>query len=143
MTDNGTKKTTIYDQWGTDAAVEQEGVVLDYGDAGWLRCRRAGGANVQYLKTIEKFGRKYRRQIELGILREDVATRELVQAYASTVVIDGELRDREGKMVKLKGNRKAVEMFFTDLPDLFRDVRDQTGSIEAFRVFDREEEAKN
>lgn len=140
--------TTIYEQWGTDAAVEQEGIVLDYQEAGWLRCRRAGGANKPYQKGMEKFARKYRRQIDLGILREDVAERELVKVYSETVVIDGEIvvsRDKDGKekRVKLKGNREAVVKLFTDLPDLFKDVRDQTGSLEAFRVIDREEDSKN
>lgn len=135
--------TTIYEQWGTDAAVEQEGIVLDYQDAGWLKCRRAGGANKPYQKAMERFARKYRRQIDLGILREDVAERELIRVYADTIIIDGEVVGKDEKKIKLKGNKKAVVDLFTALPDLFRDVRDQTGSIEAFRVIDREDDAKN
>ncbi len=135
--------TSIYDQWGTDAKVEEEGIILDYGDAGHLRVRRAGGSNKKFQKAIERFSRKYKRQIDLGILREEVAERELINAYADTIVIGGELVDRDGKKVNLKGNKAAVVKFFKDLPDLFRDVRDQCGSIEAFRVIEREEEAKN
>ena len=135
--------TTIYEQWGTDAAVEQEGIVLDYGDAGWLKCRRAGGANKPYQKSMERFARKYRRQIDLGILREDVAERELIRVYADTIIIDGEVVGKDEKKIKLKNNKDAVVRLFKELPDLFRDVRDQTGSIEAFRVIDREDDAKN
>ena len=135
--------TSIYDQWGTDAKVEEEGIILDYGDAGHLRVRRAGGSNKKFQKAIERFSRKYKRQIDLGILREEVAERELVNAYADTIVIGGEVVDKDGKKVNLKGNKEAVVRLFKDLPDLFRDVRDQCGSIEAFRVIEREEEAKN
>ncbi len=135
--------TSIYDQWGTDAKVEEEGIVLDYGDAGHLRVRRAGGSNKRFQKAIERFSRKYKRQIDLGILREEVAERELVNAYADTIVIGGEVVGKDGKKINLKGNKAAVVTLFKDLPDLFRDVRDQCGSIEAFRILDREEEAKN
>ena len=134
---------SIYDQWGTDAKVEEEGIILDYGDAGTIRVRRAGGSNKRFTKAIERFSRKYKRQIDLGILREDVAERELVNAYADTVVIGGEVVGKDGKKINLKGNKAAVVQLFKDLPDLFRDVRDQTGSIEAFRVLEREEEGKN
>lgn len=134
--------TSIYDQWGTDEKVEQEGVLLDYGEAGSIRVRRAGGSNKAYQKRLEKFARKYRRQIELGVLSEEVANRELVQIFADTVVLGGEVIGKDGKKISLS-NRQNVVKLFTELPDLFRDVRDQTGSIEAFRVLEREDDAKN
>lgn len=135
---------SIYDQWGTDKDVEQEGIVLDYSDGNWLRCRRAGGANKPYQKAIERFSRKYRKQIELGVLTEDKANKELVRIYVDTIIIDGEFVDRDKKTkIKLKGNKKETARLLVDLPDLFANVREATGSMELFRVFEKEEEAKN
>ena len=134
---------SIYDQWGTDKDVEQEGIVLDYSEGNWLRCRRAGGANKPYQKAIERFSRKYRKQIELGVLTEDKANVELVRIYVDTIIIDGEFVDRDKKKIKLLGNKKDTARLLRDLPDLFANVREATGSMELFRIFDREEEAKN
>jgi len=135
--------TSIYEQFETDTTSETEGIVLDYGDAGWIKCARAGGANKRYQKALEKFGRRYRRQLELNILPEEVATKNLIGIYADTIILEGEVIGKDKKKVILKGNRKAVVDLFTDLPELFRDVRDQTSGAEQFKSSEREEEAKN
>ena len=137
------KPQTIYDQFSMDKQAEEEGVILDFDDAGSIRILRAGGTNVQYQKKLSAFARKYKRKIDLDLLTEKDARKEMIQIFADTIVIDGELRDKTGKMVKLRNNPSAVVKFFTEMFDLFVYVREQAENMALFRVIEQEEEAKN
>lgn len=137
------KKETIYDQFSMDKKAEDEGVILDFGDAGWLRILRAGGTNVRYQRRLSNFVRKHKRRIDLDLLSEDAARKEMIDIFADTIVIDGELRDRDGKMVKLRNNRAAIVKFFTEMFELFAYVREQAENLSLFRVIEKEEDAKN
>ncbi len=137
------KKQTIYDQFSMDKKAEEEGVILNFDEAGWVRILRAGGMNVRYQKRLSAFARKHKRKIDLDLLSETEARKEMIQIFAETIVIDGELRDKSGKMVKLRNNQPAVAKFFTDMFDLFIYVREQAENMAIFRVMEQEEEAKN
>ncbi len=137
------KKQTIYDQFSMDKKAEEEGVILNFDEAGWVRILRAGGMNVRYQKRLSAFARKHKRKIDLDLLSETEARKEMIQIFAETIVIDGELRDKSGKMVKLRNNPPAVAKFFTDMFDLFIYVREQAENMAIFRVMEQEEEAKN
>lgn len=137
------KQQTIYDQFSMDKQAEEEGVVLDFDDAGEIRILRAGGTNVRYQKRLSAFARKYKRKIDLDLLSEKDARKEMIEIFADTIVIDGQLRDKSGKMVKLRNNRNGTIKFFTEMFDLFVYVRDQAENMALFRTIEKEEEAKN
>jgi hypothetical protein len=124
---------TFYDTYATDAALEAEdGVVLDYGDAGRIRIHRAGGANRRFGRALDAKLRPYRRQVEAGTLDESVASRLMAEVYAESVVVgwDG-VRGPDGEeMAFTKAN---VVRLLTDLPELFRDVQLQATTIGNFR----------
>lgn len=133
----------IYDQFATDRRAETEGIRLPYGEAGWLQIARAGGSNTAFMRRAEEYQRKYQRKIDQSIMPHDVAREALIEIFADTVILDGELRNREGEMVPLRGNRDAIIKFMTELPDLFLDVKEQAEGLGAFREIMTEEGAKN
>ncbi len=146
---------SIFEGWETDQEAEQEGVIERWSEEDWLQIARAGGSNKRFMRRTNALYTKYRRKLDGGINVDAALEPELVKIYADTIIIDGELRDKpkakggryvddegNGQLVKLKGNRDAIIYFLGSLPDFFRDVRSRAGGLEAFRVVDREEEAK-
>lgn len=147
---------SIFDEWETDEDAEQRGVIEHWSEEDWLQLARAGGSNKQFMRRINALYTKYRRQLDGGINVDAVLEPQLVKIYTDTIVMDGELRDKpkekggrffdeegNGKLVALKGNRDAIHYFLSSLPEFFKDVRARSGGIDAFRLIDREEEAKN
>lgn len=134
--------TTFYDQFATDGDAESQGVWLDYGSAGRVRVARAGGSNVRFTRRLEAFGKKYKRQIELEILDDSVAEKELIQIYADTVILGWEdVKGRDGK--DLPFSKPNVVQLLTDLPELFRDIREQSTRLALFRELEDGEAAGN
>lgn len=123
---------STYGQFRTNPKVEKEGVVLDYGEAGAFRVARAGGSNKAYLSAIEKMHRKYRKQIQLGILSEAVSQKILRDIFADTVILGWEgVTGPDGE--PLEFNRANVLRVLEDLPDLFQDIREQAANVALFR----------
>lgn len=133
---------SLYSQFATDRDAERDGVWLDYGSGGRIKIARAGGGNVRYQKRLQAFSKKFRRQIELEILEDEVAEKELADIYASTVVLAfEEVKDRDGS--DLPYSREAARKLLLDLPDLFADIRAQATNLALFRELEREEDAGN
>lgn len=123
---------SLYRQFKTDESVEQGGVEIDYGEGVKIKVARAGGANKRYVKCLELMHRKYRKQIQLEILSNDLANQLLIKAYAEGVVIGWEgVTDEAGEPMPFSVEN-CVKLF-TDLPDLFADVKEVAGGAAAFR----------
>lgn len=134
--------TSIYDTFKTDDNMETRGILLDYGDAGKIKIARAGGSNVRFQKALEAKTRPLRRQIDTETLSPEAGERVLVEVFASTVVIGWEdIKDSDGKDIPFS-YENCVKLF-TDLPDLFIDVREQAMKAANFRTAEIEEDAKN
>ena len=121
-------KISLYDKFKTDENLEAgEGVELDYGDAGAIIIHRAGGANKRYRDLGQKRMRSYQRRIEAGTITDDEANKLLIGIYADSVVIGWrDIVDEEGN--PLPFSRDNVVKLFTDLPELFEDVREAATS---------------
>lgn len=124
---------SLYEEFGTENNLEQEGVVQEYGEF-WIKLARAGGSNKAYGKTLDKKSAKYRRAIDIGKLPDDVAVRILVETYAESVVKgwggDG-MVERDGTPIPC--TKENVIRVFTDLPDLFAAVCKDSQSIELYK----------
>lgn len=133
---------SLYKMFQTNAKAETEGVTLDYGEGVKIRIARAGGGNKAYLRAVETFARKHRRQIQLDALSEELGRKILQEIVATTIILGWEgVTDREGKpMAFTKDN--ALKLF-SDLPDLFTDVYQQAQNAALFREHVMEEDAKN
>lgn len=133
---------SLYSLFGTDKNMEQTGVILDYGNAGKIKIARAGGSNTKFSKVLEAKMRPYRRQYEAGTMSDEVANTMLIEAFAEAVVLGWEdIKGPDGK--NLKFSRENAIKLFTDLPDLFVDVREQSMKVSNFRMVEVEADAGN
>lgn len=133
---------SFYDHYSMDRDAENNGVEIDYGDAGRIWIARAGGSNVAFKKAFESFQDKYGNQIRLGTLDESVAQKELATIYAKTVIRKWEdVKDSAG--IVMEFNLDNCVRLLTDLPDLFFDLRQMSNDLALFRQTKNEDDAGN
>lgn len=131
----------------TDKSLEVQGVELDYGDGVIITVARAGGANKRFLKEGQRIYKKYRRQIQLGILDEAIQTKLAHELYAKAVVlrwqgVTAEDIGREGEE-PVDLTVENCTALFENLPDLWLDLQTQAQNAEIFKEHIREADAKN
>ncbi len=138
---------SLYKQFKTDNSLEKEGILLEYGENSkgkpiTIRIARAGGANKAYEKRMEIRVKPYRRQIQNEIIETALVEKIIKQVYAETIVLGWEnVEDENGNDMEF-----SVEnclKLFDDLPDLFRDIQEQSQRAALFRQEVREADAKN
>ena len=133
---------SLYSKFATDPSVENQGIFLDYGDGCKIRIRRAGGANKEYIKAIERLSRTHRFQIQTGRLSIDESRQIMAEVYANTIVLGWEgVKGPNGEEILF--SKENCLKLFTDLPDLFADVQAQADNAAFFRVNIDEADAKN
>lgn len=139
--------SSIYKLFETDLDIEKQGVVLQYGKTVegkpiTIRIARAGGSNTKFQKVLEARTKPLRRIIQNDLLEVKVADEMMMEVFADAVVLGWEnIQDKDG--VDMPYNRENVIKLFTDLPDLFVDVREQATKQVLFRSAILEVEAKN
>ena len=130
-----------YKDFKTSKKVEMEGVWLDYGDYKIL-IARAGGGNKAYDRCLENKTKPYRKVIQNEIMPIDRQEQILMEVYIETVILDWEgMTDEKDK--ELKFTKDNVRKVLTDLPELWRDILQQSTKTALFRENIREAEAKN
>jgi hypothetical protein len=113
----------------TSRKAEEEGLWLDYGDFR-IRILRAGPNNERFKQEFERRMRPHRRAIQNDALPAKVAEAITREVWARTIIVgwDSPLGDGlipyGGKAFQFSPEN-AIQLF-TDLPDLFADVRDQS-----------------
>lgn len=133
---------SLYRHFKTSARQEAEGVDLSYPGGVKIKIARAGGSNLAFKKAFERLARRYRRQLELEILPLDVQNKLLQEVYADTVVLGWEgVTDELGR--PMEHTRDNVLKLFTDLPDLWADVKTCAENATLFREHLDELESKN
>jgi len=138
---------SLYSQFKTDENLERTGIVLEYGNNSkgkpmGIRIARAGGSNSAYLKLMEAALKPYRRQLQNDLMDNGTIEKVLREVYAKTIVLGWEnIEDAEGK--PLEFTVEHCVKLFTDLPDLFTDVRSQAEKSALFRAEIMANDAKN
>lgn len=133
---------SIYEKFGTDKKSEQEGIILDYGDGVTIKIARAGGSNVRFEKAVQQKMRKFGLQAKHDLLEPEQMRSVMREVFAETVVLDWTgFTDKEGETLPL--NRENIIKVFTDLPDLFDDVLEQSRKASLFKQTLLESEAGN
>jgi hypothetical protein len=131
-----------YAAYKTDEKREREGVLLDMGDAGKFRIARAGGANSNFQRRLMALSKPYRRAIQTGNIDPKIADRVLVEAYVETVLLGWEsVTGPDGK--PLEYSKENAVKLFTDLPDLFKDIRETAEDMTLFKLELDEADAGN
>lgn len=136
------KPKSIYSLFEMDKAMEEQGIVVDFGDYGRFKIARAGGGNQRFAECFTRRYRPYKRQQETDSLPEDVGRRLLAEIYADAVLKDWEgVYDREGKPIPF--THAAVVQLFVDLPELFVQIRNAAGDAALYRREEIQEIAGN
>lgn len=122
-----------YKAFETDKTVEnEEGITLDYGEAGKFKIHRAGGANQRFKNYATAKTKPYTRQMQQNTLDEAVATELQADIFAKTVVVGWEgVTGRDGK--ELPYNFENCKQLLLDLPDLFADIQKAAQDASLFR----------
>lgn len=148
---------SLYKQFKTDNTLEKDGILLEYGENSkgkpiCIRVARAGGSNNAYAKRMEARVKPYRRQIQNETMESALVERIVKEVYAETVVLGWEnvefpVLDAQGnqtdKLEELPYTTENCIRLFDDLPDLFRDIQEQSQRAALFRAEVREADAKN
>jgi hypothetical protein len=138
---------SLYKRFKTDPKIEKEGVLLDFGKNSkgaqiYIRVARAGGANQAYLNRMEARAKPHRRSIQNDTIERVTLEKLILDVYAETVVLGWEnVEDENGN--ELPFNKDNVIKLFTDLPDVYEEVKDQAQKGALYRQELLEADAKN
>lgn len=131
-----------YGHFKTDSDKEQVGIVVDFGEAGKFTIARAGGSNTAYEKALAKATKPYRRIIQAETIDPAMTEKLVAQVFVDTVLKGWEgVTDQDGKVFPF--NRVNALKLFTDLPDLFLDIRKAALDASLFKSVVLEEDSKN
>lgn len=115
--------------------LEQEGIWLDYGDFR-IKITRAGATNDRFKKLMEAKMKPHRRAMANDTMDNKVADRVTREVWAESIVLgwDSALGPN---VIPYQGagfpfNVDNCIKLFTDLPDLFIDVREQSMKMGLF-----------
>jgi len=138
---------SLYKQFATDKNLERDGIVLNYGTNSRgqpidIRIARAGGSNAKFATVAEMVFKPHRRAIAHETIALEVLDGLLRTIYAKAVVLGWSgVEDAEGETLEFSEDN--VVKLFTDLPDLFADVKQAAEKAALFRKDALEAEAKN
>ena len=123
---------STYETFKTSVKLETEGIILDYGPAGKYIVARAGGANKKFVKRISKLTTPHRKAIQANRLDDETGEAILMNAFVDTCLFDWEgVTGPDGE--PLPFNRENAMKLFTDLPDLWRELREDAQNASLYR----------
>lgn len=137
----------LYRTFKTDGDLERAGIWLDYGkteDDKDIRIKicRSGGSNDRFAKVLDAKFKPYRRALQMETLDNGVADKLLKEVFVETVILDWQnVQDENGQYLAF--TPANVIKILTDLPELWRDLREQSGRTALFRQEVEEAAAKN
>lgn len=135
------KLTGPYAQFETSPDLERDGIVIDYGTFQFV-IARAGGANADYERVLQRLVRPYRRAAQAGTLDSKVRDDLVRQAFSETVVKGWKgVKGRDGNEIPF--SPVAARKLFEDLPELFADLLVQSMTVANFLREGREADAGN
>lgn len=138
---------SLYSMFKTDAGLETDGILIEYGEASnaqpvRFRIARSGGQNTVFTKALEKATRPYRKAIQNGMLDDKTADKLYKGVFAEHVLLGWEnVEGEDGKPIQY--SKENALKLFKDLPDLFLDLREQAGNVSLFRQEVREADLGN
>lgn len=128
---------SLYSMFKTDGNLEKNGVILEFGTNQkglpiGIRIARAGGGNSAFTKRIEVLVKPYRRAIQNETIDTETLERLYRQAYAETVVLGWENVDDENNE-PLEFTKENCIKLFEELPELFKEIQEQSQKVAIFR----------
>lgn len=146
---------SIYDKVRSDVALEQQGIILDYGNFR-VTVARAGGGNKRYAAILEAKSRPFRRALATETLDPQVATKILREVYVDAVIqkwevqrlgdgawVEGVDLDETGNPVPATKENILKTLSDPTLSWLFDDLQAQATQVSLFRAARSEVETGN
>ena len=137
------EKTMIspYDLYGTDPALETNGVWVDVGPMSFLLAR-AGGENQDFKTMVAKKFAPFQVAIANDMLPETAAKSMLVEVFAETIIKDWKnVGARDGSELPFtKDNAKTL---LNDLPELLMTLQAEANKLGNYKKRQLEAAAKN
>lgn len=134
----------LYKQFGTDKNLEQNGVIVSYGEEGSpeFKLARMGGSNVKYKKALERAVKPHKHAMKADVLPTASAEKLVREVFVETVLLGWKnVTDSDGVIMEF--NKKNALKLFHDLPDLYADLSAQAEQASLFQQEEIEAEAKN
>lgn len=145
----------LHKQFKTDPAIEKGGITLDYGPNDDLpkgedgehptiqfKVARAGGANNEFVKALERSTKPYKKAIQTGTLSNEIAKKLDRDAFLDTCLLGwSNVTDKDGNLLEF--SRQAADKLFTELPELYADVREMANNMALYREEVREADLGN
>ena len=130
-------KNILYSTFQTNDRLEKDGIFIEYGENTLgkpirFKIARAGGSNKQFARTLEKLSRPHRRAIAMGSIPDEKAEQLYRKAFCSAVLLGWEnVQDENNNLIEFS-EENALKLF-SDLPELFRDLREQANNVSLYR----------
>jgi len=132
---------SLYEQFKTNPALEQDGVVLDFGGPKF-RVRRTGGANRKYKAIFSAKIRPFSRAIANGSFSEEKSDEVLKDVFFEAVMVDwANVTDEANN--PLEFNKANFLKVMNDLPDLWSAIRQEADNIKNFQDETAEADGEN
>lgn len=141
-------KDSPYALFETNKDLERNGVKIDYGPF-YFTIARAGGANTRFRDVYRKKTLAHQRAMATNTLPDALAEKLSIETFGEATVLGwgsvahgpGKIENRDGSVAEF--NLENVIRFFTELPDLARDLMEQSQNSQLFKQIMAEEDAKN
>lgn len=122
--------------FGTDAALEADGIDVHLGGDAYVTLARAGGGNLRYEAAMRRVFAPHRRALQSGTLDEKTATDILQQVYAESVILGWRGMELDG--AELPHSYENARRVLKEFPEIWRIVQEEAAKFSNFR----QEEAK-
>ncbi|WVW77404.1 tail assembly chaperone [Stenotrophomonas phage vB_SmaS_Bhz59] len=127
----------LYAQYKTDPKLEVGGIFIDVGknskgEDTRFKIARAGGSNVQFQKALERETKPYKRAIQTKTLSDALAHTIYLRAFVAGVLLGWEGVEDENNQPLQFTFDNALKLF-TDLPDLFAQLKEDASDVSLFR----------
>jgi hypothetical protein len=140
---------SLYKQFATNTEKEIEGIEVQMteaenadGSIPTFVVSRMGKSNKRYSKALETATRPYRRQIELGTMKNYKAEEIFLGVFCDTVLKGWKnVRDENGEDMPF--TKQTATKLFKDLPEVYERLQEEAKLSANFREASLEEEAKN
>jgi hypothetical protein len=139
----------LFKQYKTNSAKEAEGVEIEFPEAqnddGTIPTfiiSRMGKSNKAYSKALEAATRPYRRQVELGTMKNEVAETLFMGVFCDTVLKGWKnVQGEDG--AEIPYSKDAAISLLSELPDVYDLLQEEAKLSANFRDSVLETEAKN
>lgn len=139
----------LHKQFKTNSAKESEGVEIEFpeaqnddGSIPTFIISRMGKSNKAYSKSLEAATRPYRRQVELGTMKNEVAEGLFMGVFVDTILRGWKnVQDENGQPIAY--SKDAATALLNELPDVYERLQEEAKLSANFRDSALDAEAKN